>query len=138
MLAWTVAEEGFKKRIEYLKKEGNQAHRAKDSKKSQWFYQRAIDIIERSPYKMPRDLAILYNNMATVHAAISDNEAAFRLATKSVQLDPTYHKVITVRLYLSFHEVMTDYLSYHEGMTVRLHLSYHKVMMGLTFPTTRK
>jgi len=107
MLAWTVAEEGFKKRIEYLKKEGNQAHRAKDSKKSQWFYQRAINIIEQSPYTMPRDLAILYNNMATVHAAIGDNEAAFQLATRSVQLDPTYHKVMTVRLYLSFHEVMT-------------------------------
>ena len=122
MLAWTVAEEGFKKRIEYLKKEGNQAHRAKDSKKSQWFYQRAINIIEQSPYTMPRDLAILYNNMATVHAAIGDNEAAFQLATRSVQLDPTYHKVMTVRLYLSYHEVMTVrlYFTYHKVMTLRL------------------
>ena len=94
----TVAEEGFKKRIEYLKKEGNQAHRAKDSNKSRWFYQRAINTIEKSPYKMPRDLAVLYNNMATVHTSINDNHTAFQLATRSVELDPTYHKVATVTL----------------------------------------
>ena len=91
-----LAAEGFKKRIEYLKKEGNQAHRAKDSRRSLWLYERALAAIEKSAYAMPRDLAILHNNMAAVHVSVEDYGAAIERATKSVTSDPSYHKVKAV------------------------------------------
>ncbi|KAL8569952.1 hypothetical protein ACOMHN_056384 [Nucella lapillus] len=92
LVALKTPPEGFIKRIENLKQEGNQAHRAKNSARALSLYHKAATTIKNSPYKMLRDLAILYNNMAAVHSSNNDNEQACTMADMSAQIDPSYHK----------------------------------------------
>ena len=85
--------DGFRKRCNALKEEGNSAFKSNKREKCIQLYSRAVTLIKSSEYNMKRELSILYSNMS---AACCDPVEVVRMASQSKFFDPTYYKVSSI------------------------------------------
>ena len=82
----------YKKRIEKIKKFGNDAKINKIYQRALKLYKEAIKLAEIKSLKA--ELAVLYSNCSAVYSEIKNYDEAIKSARKSIEYDSSYSKVL--------------------------------------------